>query len=113
MPTTKSDSSADALAEVRALRDVPLQEIELTTKGLFANEVLYTIDQDNASGNENHFQGVSVLSDGVHYIVAGSNWESGQGDVFTFRVDAEEKRGVCIAQHALEFPLWHAGGCDA
>ena len=113
MPTTKSDSSADALAEVRALRDVPLQEIELTTKGLFANEVLYTIDQDNASGNENHFQGVSVLSDGEHYIVAGSNWESGQGDVFTFRVDAAERRGVCIAQHALDFPLWHAGGCDA
>src|SRR5262245_61043468 len=109
---TIPDTSADALAEVRALRGAPQQEIELTTKGLFPNEVLYTIDQDNASGNENHFQGVTVLQDGEHYIVSGSNWDSGQGDVFTFRVDAAEKRGVCIAHRALEFPLWHAGGCD-
>jgi hypothetical protein len=113
MPTTKSDFSANALADVQALREVPLQKIELATDGAFANEVLYTIDQDNASGNENHFQGLSVLGGGEHYIVAGSNWESGQGDVYTFRVEIGTRRGVCIAQHALEYPLWHAGGCDA
>ncbi len=107
-----ADASTDALAEVLALRGLPTHEIELTTKGLFSNEVLYTIDQDNASGNENHFQGVTLLGDGEHYIVSGSNWETGQGDVFCFKVDNAEASGICIAQHALEFPLWHAGGCD-
>ncbi len=103
------------LDQIRAACGAGLQSLSIATDGagLFPGALSYTIAPENANGNENHFQGIAGLADGVHYVVTGSNWMTGRGDVFAFQVDVARGRGQCVAHRQVDAPLWHASGCAA
>ncbi len=103
------------LDQIRAACAAGLRSLSIATDGigLFPGPLSYTIAPENANGNENHFQGIAALGDGVHYVVTGSNWMTGRGDVFGFQVDPASGRGQCVAHRQIEAPLWHASGCAA
>ena len=100
------------LEQLARLRNGVRRKIALDTNATITDKKAYTIDPDNASGNENHFQGMAVLADGEHYIASGSNWKTGCGDVFSFRIPVGTNAGASVHAAAMEFPLWHTGGID-
>ncbi|MGH7470007.1 MAG: hypothetical protein ACRENP_18840 [Longimicrobiales bacterium] len=102
----------DVPGQLAILRQSIKQNIKLDTRPGFSDRLEYTIDRANASGNENHFQGLAVLPDGVHYVASGSNWKTGRGDVFAFRIEAGARAGVSLLTRSLDFPFWHTGGID-
>ena len=95
------------------MRRATKRTITLDTDAAFSDRVAYTIDPANASGNENHFQGLAALTSGEHYIVSGSNWKTGCGEVFSFHLPANASTGSSLHTCAVDFPLWHTGGIDS
>jgi hypothetical protein len=100
----------NVIDQVEHLGKAKKRTITLDTQAAFADRVSYTIDPANASGNENHFQGLAVLADGEHYIASGSNWKTGCGEVFSFQVPFRAGTGTSLQTRAVDFPLWHTGG---
>jgi hypothetical protein len=102
----------DVNAQLENLRTASKRTITLNTKAALQDPLAYTIDPDNASGNESHFQGITLLADGGHCGVSGSNWKTGCGDVLSFRLNADGISGEAVRAQGLDFPYWHTGGID-
>lgn len=85
----------------------------------------YTVLPENASGNENHFQGFNRLSSGPYFVISGGDWKTPASHLFVFKMGSQSGNGPwksnldrvpendeLVATIEVDREMWHAGGMD-
>lgn len=94
--------------------------------GEFPPRMRYTRLDENANGNENHFQGAERL--GRYLLISGGDWREPAAHLFVVRMGSQPERGpwksnagagvgpqsedMVVGTIVVDAGLWHAGGMD-